>query len=365
MRICVVGPTYPFRGGIAQHTTLLVQELRKEHDVRLISFTRQYPQFLFPGKSDRDPSESPLRTETEYLLDGINPISWMATSKKIRDWEPNLVIMPWWHPFWAFSWKIIGLAAKQSGAELIFICHNVLPHEANRLSHHLTKFALKAASRLVVHAHSDQKILRKLISNTNITVTPLPTFQALDTGHSSCAKELPTDRPILLFCGLVRPYKGLNILIESLPDVLAQQPIHLAIVGEFWQDSQKQYIEQITRLQLQDNISIVDEFVSDSCLAAYVKAASVVILPYKSATQSAVVQLSFGLNTPVITTSVGGLPDVVQDGKTGLVVEPDNPNALAEAINRFLSEGLEDGMRQAISAESHRFSWATYISEIL
>lgn len=363
-RFCLIGPTYPYRGGIAHYTTLLAQHLRQEHEVLLISFSRQYPRWLFPGRDDRDPSQNPLTTPAEYLLDSLNPWSWRQTLQRIQTWQADVVVIPWWVPFWAPVWAYLGWGIKRlpGPPRLLFICHNVLPHEESRLDKLALRLALSSGDGFIVHSQADGQRLRGIWPEARVQVTPLPTYEGL--GQSAAASptlSLPTDRPILLFFGFVRPYKGLDVLLEALPLVLAQRPVHLVIVGEFWQGAER-YEEQIERLGLRPHITLMDRYVPDEELIAYVQRANVAILPYRSATQSAVVQVALGHGCPVITTNVGGLAEAVEDGVTGLVVPPENPTALAAAINHYLTQNQESlfraNLQQNIQQTNNRFSWS-------
>lgn len=369
-RFCLIGPTYPYRGGIAHYTTLLAQHLREEHETLLISFSRQYPAWLFPGRTDRDPSEQPLQTEAEYLLDPLNPISWRQTWRRIRQWQPDVVVIPWWVPFWAPAWAFLGRGIKRLNPQpqLLFICHNVLPHEQSRLSKfvlpYVTRLALAAADGFIVHSQADKDILRRFFPSAGIDVTPHPTYESLGAVPTgSLPVALPADRPLLLFAGFVRPYKGLDILLEALPLVLANQPVHLLVAGEFWQGSEV-YRQQIERLGLDTAVTLLDQYLPNEQLASCIAQAAVVVLPYRSATQSGIIQLAFGQGKPVITTDVGGLAEVVDDGKTGLIVPPENPEALAQAINRFLAEALGAVFVDNIVAGNGRFSWQVLIKTI-
>lgn len=365
-RICLLGPTYPYRGGIAHYTTLLAQQLRQENEVLFISFSQQYPQWLFPGESDRDPSQRPLTTPAEYLLNPLNPLSWWQTWWRIRAWQPSTVIIPWWHPFFALVWGILGRAIKRLGNKpaLIFICHNVLPHEETFLARIALRFALAAGDGYVVHAESEAKQLRTLFPQAKVRVNPHPTYAPLgDAKRPFSSLPLPEERPVLLFCGLIRPYKGLDILLQALPLVLQQRPVHLAIVGEFWKNK-AEYEKQIETLQLQEHVTIVNEYVANDLLATYILRADVVVLPYRSATQSGIVQMAFGLGTPVITTNVGGLPEVVENGRSGLVVPPEDPFALAEAINNYLANNLRPVFCHYIEQQQARFSWVSLVKTI-
>jgi len=366
MRYGLIGPTYPYRGGIAHYTTLLVRELRKDNEALLISFSRQYPRLLFPGRSDRDPSQEPLTEQAEFLLDPLNPLSWGRTVGRIGQWHAEVVIIPWWVTFWAPAWSVIGRRIKRLQWEpsLVFICHNVVPHESSFIDKMAIRAALEPADGYIVHAQSDADRLRELWPGARISVTPVPTYAAL--GESSDVPlpvTLPEDRPVILFCGFVRPYKGLDILLDALPHVLEEQPVHLLVAGEFW-NGEEQYRAQIGRLNLEEYVTIVDRYLSNEELSACISAADVVVLPYRSATQSAIVQLAFGLGKPVITTDVGGLPDVVDHGLTGLIVPPEKPEALAAAISHFFVDDLGPQFEANILAQAPRFEWRRLVDTI-
>jgi glycosyltransferase involved in cell wall biosynthesis len=366
-RFCLIGPTYPYRGGIAHHTTLLALHLRANHETLFISFTRQYPGWLFPGRGDRDPSQTPLRTETEYLLDSINPLSWRRTLSRVAEWSPDVVVMPWWVPFWAPAWAALGRGIKRMrpAPALLFICHNVLPHEHSPLDRSALRLALRYGDGFVVHSKSDSEQLLSQFPGARITVTPHPTYAALsESDPPAVSLDLPDDRPLLLFCGFVRPYKGLDILIEAMPTILESRPVHLLVAGEFWQ-SDAPYREQIDRLNVGEAVTLVNRYLTNEELSAFLALADVLVLPYRSATQSGIVQLAFGRQKPVITTDVGGLTEAVVNGRTGLVVPPEDPPALAAAVNRFFDEDLGPQFEANIRQERDRFSWGRFVEELL
>jgi glycosyltransferase involved in cell wall biosynthesis len=361
-RITLIGPTHPFRGGIAHYTTLLSQHLRASHEMLLISFIRQYPGWLFPGKSDRDPTRRPLQTEAEYLLDPLNPITWLRTVNRVRHWRPEIVVMQWWHPFWAPAWAFVARAVKRfrSKPRLIFICHNVVPHEKRPWDGVALRLALSSGDGFITHSQAEAQQLRRLLPWGRVEVAYLPTYASLNQSEQAdLTLKLPRDRPLILFFGFVRHYKGLDILLEALPDVLANQPVHLLVVGEFWQ-SDKPYREQIKRLNLETAVTLVNAYIPDEELVAYIRAADVVVLPYRSATQSAAVQLAFGLGKPVITTNVGGLSEVVEHGRTGLVVPSEQPEALASSINSYFNNFLAPLFSSEIRLRSENYSWQKF-----
>ncbi|MCB8946121.1 MAG: glycosyltransferase [Ardenticatenaceae bacterium] len=369
-RFCLIGPTYPYRGGIAHYTTLLAQALRAgheaqvSHDVLLLSFSRQYPRWLFPGRSDRDPSERPLRTEAEYCLDPLNPLSWWRTWRRIKAWQPEVVVIPWWVPFWAPAWSVLGRGIKRlrPAPKLLFICHNVLPHEKGLLDRVALRLALAAGDGYVVHAQADGRRLLAQFPQAKMAVTPLPTYAALGEKTAVLPVRLPDGVPIALFFGLVRPYKGVDVLLEAM--ALVERPLHLVIAGEFWQD-EAGYRAQIERLGLATAVTILNKYVPDEEVAALMQRADVVVLPYRSATQSAIVQVAFGHGKPVITTDVGGLAEAVQHEVTGLIVPPEQPAALAAAMDRFFVEELGPVLGENVRGENGRFGWERLIQTLL
>ncbi|MGD8857585.1 MAG: glycosyltransferase [Chloroflexota bacterium] len=358
-RFCLIGPTYPYRGGIAHYTTLLARHLAASHETLLISFSRQYPGWLFPGRSDRDPSRESLRAPAEYLLDPLNPLSWRRCLQRIDQWDPDVVVIPWWVPFWAPAWATIGYGVKrmQPPPALIFICHNVLPHESKPWDVLALRLALRSADGFVVHSRANAEELVRYFPTAGIRVTPLPTYATLSEVRPATLKlALPVDRPLLLFTGFVRPYKGLDILLEAMPRILENRPVHLLVAGEFWQSAEP-YLDQIQRLGIGEAVTVENRYLSNEELAAILDRADVVVLPYRTATQSAIVQLAFGSQKPVITTDVGGLAEVVEDGRTGLVVPPEDPAALAAAVIRYFDEDLGPTFQEQIEVTGQRFSW--------
>jgi glycosyltransferase involved in cell wall biosynthesis len=365
-RFCLIGPTYPFRGGIAHYTTLLAEHLKREHETLLISFTRQYPRWLFPGRSDRDPSEQPLQTEAEYLLDPVNPISWRRSLRRIERWRADVVVIPWWVPFWAPAWAYLGRAIRRldKRPRLLFICHNVTPHEKGRFDGLALRLALSSGDAFIVHSQADARELQEHFPEAEIRTAPLPSYAAVAGIEATTLPfALPADRPLLLFCGFIRPYKGLDILLKALPLVLARLPVHLLIAGECWGESGL-YDDLISDLGLNSAVTFENRYLRNEELAVCLDLASVVVLPYRSASQSAIVQLALGRGRPVITTDVGGLSEAVEHERTGLVVPPDDPQALAEAIIRFFDDKLGPLFESNIEKDVARFDWNHLIEQL-
>ncbi len=206
--------------------------------------------------------------------------------------------------------------------------------------------------------------MQTLFPKANIRVSPLPTYAALtQIVGSSLPADIPSDRPLILFCGIIRAYKGLDILLETIPLVLAQREIHLLIAGEFWDDKAR-YLDQIEKYGIEQQVTVVDRYLTNEELATCIDRCDVVVLPYRSATQSAVIQAAFGLGKPVITTNVGGLAEAVDDGRTGLLVPPEDPASLAAAINRFFEMQLGPSFEANIRDDAPRFDWQNLVEDL-
>ena len=369
MKCVLIGPTYPFRGGIAHYTTLLCQELQKRHAVTLLSFRRQYPAWLFPGRTDQDPSQQVLAVDCERILDPLQPWTWLKTARRIVELAPDLVLLQWWVPFWAPVWSVVlGRVRRRIPGRVLFICHNVLPHEPRAWDPLLARCVLGQSDAVIVHSQWDREVLLSLLPTMPAHVTPHPTYEILapTTWPASEARRqlgLAEEKPVLLFFGFVRAYKGLRYLIAALALIRARLDAHLLVVGEFWDDVAA-YQAQIRALDLEAQVTLIDRYVPNEEVGLYFAAADLVVLPYTDASQSGVAQIALGAGVPVITTLVGGLPDVIQDGATGFLVPPRDSQALAAAILRYFEEGLGPAFRANIQAQKARFSWDRLVAVI-
>jgi glycosyltransferase involved in cell wall biosynthesis len=364
MKVCLVGPAYPYRGGIAHFTTLLAREFSRNHEVLVVNFSRLYPSMFFPGKTQYDESGAPIDIPSERIVDSINPVTYVRAARRIARFSPDVVIFQWWHPFFAFAFAGINLLLKRLWkGPTLYLCHNVLPHEASVVDRTLSRIGFRGVDGFLVQSREDETRLQSLkgadLGGKRSAVHPHPIYDMFRTGtvdREAARRTLGVTGRVALFFGYIRPYKGVSILLEAFAEVLKRVEMTLLVVGEFYED-RKPYDELIARLGIGDHLVVVDRYVPNEEVETYFEAADVVVLPYRSATQSGIVQVAYGFDTPVIVTAVGGLPDVVTDGKTGFVVPPEDRAALAGAMITFFEENRSREMSAEVAAAKDRFSW--------
>lgn len=363
-KIVILGPTYPFKGGIAHYNSLLARELAKKYDVQIISFKFQYPSFIYPGKDQKDFDDTSFEFDkTEYLINSINPFSWVKTAWRISRHEPDLIIVPWWNPFFGPAFFTITTLAKMlCDVKVLFIDHNIFPHERLPFDRIIAAFTLKRGDFHIVHSHDNELELSKLLKKPIYAKTPHPTYKVFK--HDDISKKeareklgLASDEKTILFFGFIRKYKGLMYLINSLPVLRERFPkLRLLVVGDFYEDKQK-YLDRIEELNLFDVIDIYDDYIPEREVGMYFSASDIVALPYTSATQSGIVQIAYGFSKPVVVTSVGGLPETVIDGKTGYIVTPKDSMALAQVLCRFFEDDNKCEIVRNIENEQENYTW--------
>lgn len=361
-KVGIIGPVLPFRGGIAQHTTQLLRAFSKTADARAISFTRQYPKILFPGESDRDPAfEGYVEPDTEYLIDSVNPFTWRAAARRMEAWRPDVVVLPWWQVYWAPSFYYIARRLRRAGIPVVFLCHNVTEHEAAAWKRTLTRRVLALGSGYVVQTNLDGEHLVDLIPGAKPVLHLHPAYDQFPAATGALQPEHALE---LLFFGFVRPYKGLDLLVEALALLPPELDVRLTIAGEFWQGPEET-TARIQELGVADKVEIVGRYLTETEVAEYFARAHALVLPYRSATGSGVVAIAHHYEKPVIVTRVGGLPDVVEDGVTGFVVEPESPEALAAAIESLAGRDLS-GMVEAVRRfKAEKLTWEGLADAVL
>lgn len=342
MKIAYLSTFYPFRGGIAQFNARLLQSLSKYAEVVPFTFKRQYPSLLFPGKTQYvQPAENVEIVNSYPVLDTINPITYFTTARKIKNLNPDITITKYWMPFFAPSLGTVLMQLKSVSFN-ISILDNISPHEKFPFSNFWNKFFLKQNHSFVVMSEAVLKELLKLVPKANYTIVPHPLYdnfgKKIDRKKALEILGLPEDKKILLFFGLIREYKGLDLLLETIS--LLPNEFLLVIAGEPYV-SFDQYDKLIQNLNLEDKVRKFVRYIPDSEVPIFFSAADVCVLPYKTATQSGIVGIAYHFDLPVIATRVGGLHEMIEPYRSGIVVDKAEPNQLASAILSFFQSPID------------------------
>lgn len=367
MKILLIGPAHPLRGGIAQFLALLQGALRKAgHDVAFHRFIRQYPRFLFPGKSQEDESDSPVKADSTPSLDPLNPFNWPLAALRMAREKPDLVILKWWMPFFGPSYIVtLWLAKLLCKTKVLLIIDNAIPHEKRPGDMLITRLGFGVTDYFLVMSETVKRDLLSIKPDAKVALSPHPLYEVFGEpkDKETARKSLGVSGPVLLFFGFVRAYKGLKVLLDAMPEVLGKMDATLVVAGEFYEDKDA-YIKKIDELGIAEKVVVLDRFIANESVGDYFSAADLLVLPYLSATQSGITQIAFVFGLPVVATDVGGLPEVVRDGETGFLVPPGDPKAIAAAILRFFDEGCEAGFKANIAVERKRFSWEGMVRAI-
>lgn len=372
VKICIIGPTWPFRGGIAHYTTLLVKHLREaDHHVRFISYLKQYPKWLYPGNTAMDPSpdSSVLKIDCDRVLTPLNPLTWWKAYQIIKDEQPDVLILQWWTPFFSpMLFMLTRLLRRNTQIRVIFLCHHLIAPDGGIFDWYLARRILWRGNGFIVMSEEDFALLRRALPWARIKGTTHPPYDIFSREPISKeqAREklsLKPDDKVILFFGFVRRYKGLKYLIDALAEVRQAMPAKLLVVGEFWED-ERPYHDQVRQLGLGDSVIFHNGYVPNDKMTVYFSAADVVALPYLEATQSGIAQLAIGFERPMIGTTVGGMSNVIHEGENGLLVPPGDSHALAQAILKFYRDECAEPFSQNIRDSKDTASWLPMVELI-
>lgn len=356
-RIGLVGPLHPWRGGLAQYLQLLGEALEAHAEVRAVTFTRQYPDFLFPGTSQFDPDAPRPRFPTEALLDSIGPLSWRRSAAHLERFAPGAVILKWWMPFFAPAFASAVGPLRRRGTRVVLVCDNLVPHEPRFYDRAFTDWMLRNSDGYLVMSDSVERDLDRLKPGAPRRRVPHPFYAQFDRGRhtrESARAALGLEGDVALFFGYVRHYKGLDTLLTAWKRVRAERPgATLVVAGEFYERPEP-YRELAAEV---GGVRLVDRYIPDDEVEALFRAADVTVLPYRSGTQSGVTHVAYALGSPVVATTVGGITETVRDGETGLTCPPEDPEALARTLVRFFAEGMRERMAAPIAALRAEHSW--------
>lgn len=369
MKISILSPAWPYRGGIAAFTERLAHQLLAEgHEVKLYTFTLQYPSFLFPGKTQYSEDPAPADLDIQRRLSSVNPLTWFSLGRRIRREAPDLLILAYWMPFMAPCMGVTArLAKKNRTTSVIALCHNLIPHEHRMGDTLLTKWLLGSIDGVMALSRSVCDDVHRFLPQMPAVASPHPVYDSFGTlaDRAEACQHLGLDpqNRYLLFFGLIREYKGLDWLLEACARSRAVKDGHykLIVAGEFY-SGEEQYRKLAEQFALNEAIEWRTFFIPDSEVRYYFSAADLVVQPYKTATQSGVTQIAYHFQKPMIVTRVGGLPEIVPDGKVGYVVEPD-PAAIAEGIDRF--DQTQPDFTDGLLEEKAQYSWSVFTQRLL
>lgn len=370
MKIVIVGTSYPYRGGIAAFTDRLATEFVKEGiDIEVVTFKLQYPSFLFPGKTQYSDAKAPAGFYIERKINSISPLNWIKVGKEIRKKNPDIVIFTYWMSFFAPCFgKIARVIKRRCNARCIGLIHNMIPHEKSVLDKMFAPYFVKAMDGFGALSQSvldDVASLDKQGKPKCMVPHPLYDHYGEIMKRNEALKHLDLDPNYryCLFFGLVRAYKGLDLLIDAFADErLRKHDVKLIVAGEFY-DDEKPYLEQIKKNNLEDFIIIENQYISDDNVKYYFNVADIVVQPYKSATQSGVTQIAYHFEKPMLVTNVGGLGEIIPDGKVGYVVEP-KPSSIADALVDFFENGRFDAFVEGVRDEKQTYQWSNMTAAI-
>ncbi len=361
MRLVVLGPGYPFRGGIACTTTDLVLALRERgHDVRFITPRRQYPRWFYPGGDDRDPDACRPVEGAERLLDPLRPAVWPGARRHVLSLGADVWLFPYWTWAWAPWWRY--LLGCRTRPPAVAVVHNPADHDAGAVRRLAARLVLGRCDGLFTHAASLVDELRRSYPAARAASFPLPLPEAQRVPESDASRRRlgfsDHDR-VALFLGLIRPYKGVDLLLEAAARLPRESPWRVLVAGEPWGAEGSRLRRMRDDLQLAERVCLDLRWVPETEVGGLLAAADLVVLPYRSGSQSAVAPLAFAHGVPVLCTRVGGLDEIVEDGVNGLIVEPGSSAAIAEALGR-LDDAVLGQLREGVDATAGRLGRDRY-----
>jgi glycosyltransferase involved in cell wall biosynthesis len=367
-KVIIIGPAHPLRGGLASFDERLARQFQQQgFDSTIYTFSLQYPDFLFPGTTQYSSEPAPADIKIKVCINSVNPLNWIRIGNEIRKIKPAIVVVRYWLPLMGpCLGTILRIVKRNKFTKVVCIADNVIPHEKRIGDTPFTKYFVKPVDAFVTMS---EKVLNDLK-----TFTKKPSKQIVHPLYDNFGEALPkasareklglaADDKIILFFGFIRKYKGLDILLEAMNDSrIRNANIKLLVAGEFYED-RKFYDELIAQLNISSQLILRTEFISDSEVGYYLSAADFVIQPYRNATQSGVTPLAYHYEKPMLVTNVGGLPDLVPDGKVGLIAEPD-PTSIATQILHLYELG-EEYFLPHLREEKKKYSWKILVDTIL
>ncbi len=367
MKIVILGPAHPYRGGLATIMHTMAREYQSRgHEVKIYTFTVQYPSLLFPGKTQYTSDPAPENLKIERVVNTTNPLNWIKVGRRLKRECPDIVLMKYWTPFMAPCFGTIARIARQNGhTKVLCQIDNVEPHEHHIIDKPCNHYYLGAVDGFVYMSEQVHSEL-KAYSSAPMLFSPHPMFENFGKGvtHDEACEKIAIDKGFdyTLFFGLIRDYKGLDMLLKAWAD-WRPQGRKLLVAGEFY-TSREKYLSLIEELGLKEDVVLHDRFIADEDVRYYFSAADCLALPYHTATQSGVTQIAYNFSLPMIVTRVGGLPEIVPDGKVGIVCEP-TVESITNALKHIYEGSTLTTLREGFTEERKRFSWSAMCDKLL
>ena len=365
-RVLIVGPAYPFRGGIAEfNNNLCSTYLRLGIDCQVLSFSVQYPGILFPGSSQFENQQRVIDFQVNRVINSVNPFTWSKAARYIKKFSPDYVLVAYWIPFIGISTGFVMKKIKKQIPTLV-LAHNIQPHDAKPFDRQITRFFLKQAKGVVLLSKAVEKELDMFNRSLPRMIGFHPIYDFGEKVDRQEAFNLLGIEPskYVLFFGLIKKYKGLDVLLRAFAtEILRNTDIKLIVAGEFY-DNKKQYLDMIKELGISDRVKLFDYFIPTWQVRYFFSAADAVVLPYRSATQSGVTQVAYHFELPMIVSDVGALPDLVPDGKAGFVFKSEDYEQLAHKIVQLYEDNNLQRFSRFISERKREFSWEKLVEQI-
>lgn len=368
-KVFIIGPAYPLRGGLATFDELFCKAfIDQGHQCEIISYSLQYPNFLFPGTTQFDTTgNAPENIKIHTLINSVNPLSWVNTARFIKKEKPDFVVFRFWIPFMGPALGSIARLISKSGIKVLAITDNVIPHEKRIGDALFAKYFIKSCDGFVTMSKAVMGDLEKFTETPHkkFLLHPLYTSfgEKIEKTVARKALGISDDTPLVLFFGLIRKYKGLDLLIEAFANLKNKSNIKLLIAGEFYEDKQP-YLDLIKQHGLEDQIILHGKFIANEEVKLYFSATDLVALPYRTATQSGVTQVSFHFEVPTLVTNVGGLGEIIPHQKAGYVVES-NAKQIADAIHDYFENNRMESLTEGMKQEKQKYDWKIFVDEIV
>ena len=372
MRIGIAGTAWPYRGGLAAFNERLARQFLSEgHEVKIFTFSMQYPDFLFPGKTQYSDTPQPEDLSICRTINSVNPFSWFKTARAIRKADIDILVIKFWIPLMAPCLGTIARLARRKGIRVVSILDNVIPHEPHFWDKWLIRYFIRSVDSFIAMSESVREDCLKFLPASRhdvVTLSPHPLYdnfgEAVTKTDARSFLGLPQDKTILLFFGFIRDYKGLDLLMKAYKKAYTKDLL-LVVAGEFYNNAQ-QYSELEKELGLEGTIEWRTDFIPDDKVRYYFSAADLIVQPYKTATQSGVTQIAYHFERPMLVTRVGGLAEIVPNGKVGYVCEV-NEDEIAEAIRSFAvmdTKQRDASFRKNIQNEKQKYAWSAMTAKI-